>query len=125
MSGVSRMFIADLVNAGHLDGSKPAVEARVRQATWPEFDDGYLLELIREMRKRPSSENERLRAEIFLNRKPPVVLAQDEDIRAFDALKNKDRRKLFHVVMKDFASKFETPPERLSVWEPSRLRLRR
>lgn len=120
---VLKACIADLVEAGQLDGSKPAVEEMVRRGKWAEFDDGHLVDLIRKQRMGSSSEDVKLRAAAVLDRKPPLVLAQDEQIAKRDDLHKKDRRRLYKHALQQCANRFGIPEERFTVWDPGAMTL--
>jgi uncharacterized protein len=115
--------IADLVSSEKLDGSKPAIESRVRSGAWSDFDDGELVTLIRGIRAEPPSAIAGLRAAAVLDRRPPVVLAQDEQIVQRDALRNNDRRKLYDLALEKCATKHGLPPDNFTVWDPGPMTL--
>lgn len=115
--------ISDLVEAERIEGSEEAVKKLVRTGAWAVFDDTSLLSEIRWLRNNAKSPDARLRAECVLDRKPPIVIAQDDKIVRQEELADEAVRKLYVKAMKACAAKFEIPPSRMTLWDPGPLTL--
>lgn len=115
--------IGDLVEAKRIDGSEENVERMVRTGTWSVFDDVSLFNEIRWLRANSDSADVKLRAECVLERKPPVVLGQTENILRQEELANEAQRKLYAKALKECSQKFGIPESRMSLWDPGPLTL--
>ncbi len=116
--------INDLVRSGKLPAAKKDIREHIGQGTWSEFDDAYVLNLLRRRyRGNTHDPNERLRLQALLERVPPSMLHADEEVLPRSELLKMDRVRSYEFAANEIAKKFSLPRERVHVWRPTPMTL--
>lgn len=118
-------IIGALIELNKIDVSRDTVIRKIREQTWGDFDDGYMIERIRELARSTKSSVLKAKAESILYRQPPKLVAEMEYIEASagsGVASNKHFERLVKNVKQNiekWASEFGIDKELWRVWPKS------
>ncbi|GMT42027.1 MAG: hypothetical protein IEMM0002_0438 [bacterium] len=111
--------IKELLKKKRLDCSASSISERIKSGEWHDFDDSFILQMIRDCCKSRSKKNYKLKAESILMRKPPKLVFQVEFIRDRDEGKSdfSFKIKTLKGMIKQWSEKFEIDEELWLSWD--------
>jgi HD superfamily phosphohydrolase len=121
--------IGELVKEVRIDGSRIAIAAKINNGSWCNFDDGLILEKIRQLHEETGDETVRTKTASILYRTPAKLVGEVEYIARVadeEGMTKRNFRQSLHTINKEvegWANKFNIDRSLWYVWTKAGLRL--
>jgi HD superfamily phosphohydrolase len=118
--------LAVLLEAGELQGSAEWVTRAVKVGTWTTFDDAFVTDKIRSLAARTQDPIEKLLTGAVLDRRPPKLLAEVEDVAENDqstARMFRQQKRLIVDQIGKWSERYGIDKRLFHIWDPPSMAL--
>lgn len=117
---ILKKIVMYLIKQHEIDYSEDDIVTKIKNGEWNEFDDNFIIQLIRRYYKSPETPKRiKLLAKSILERIPPKEIVKIEYIKINDAPNKKqfDREKVaFNSIKNKISTEFKIDPDNIFLW---------
>jgi hypothetical protein len=110
--------LEDLLREGRIDCSSRWVSGAIASGDWPEFDDAFILQKIRQLHRDARDSVCKARTKAILERRPPKLVAEAEFVsQRSDMRRFRHEKQLLKTKKPDWADEFKIDEDLWYIWD--------